>query len=130
MDAKLISAVVAYYHAQQSIKRLTHGIGESLRVCLDVQDPPGSDVLIVDHLKNAYAMTRDESGDGQYGGVSEAYYVTGMPPEDYLAETCPYCLTAHKLIQERKEARKQFGIAKRRISALGRSLSKGSEAKS
>jgi len=130
MDAKLISAVVAYYHAQQSIKRLTQEIGESLGFCLDAQTPPGSDCLFVDHLKNAYAMTRDESYDDEYWTCPKAYYVTGMPPEDYLAETCPYCLTTHKLIQERKEARKQFGIAKRRISALGRSLSKGSEAKS
>lgn len=128
MGAKLISAVVAYYHAQQSIKRLTQGIGESRGFCLDAQAPPGSNCLIVDHLKNAYAMTRDESDDDEFWTRSEAYYVTGMPPEDYLAETCPYYLTAHKLIQARKEARKQFGIAKRRISALSRSLSKVSEA--
>jgi hypothetical protein len=38
----------------------------------------------------------------------------------YLAEVCPHCLAAHHLVQERKAAKKLFGIAKRRISALGR----------
>jgi hypothetical protein len=118
MDKKLIAAVVDYYLSQQEVKRLSQAIGSALADCYETQCPPGSDTKIVEHLKDAYTLDCDNEDYGRR-------YLTNGDPALYLAETCPHCLAAHNLIQDRKAARKRFGIAKRRVSMLGRSLSKG-----
>lgn len=44
----------------------------------------------------------------------------GAPTLADLEAACPHCRRAWDLVQERKKARQQFGIAKRAVSAAGK----------
>lgn len=58
-------------------------------------------------------MAYERESDG-YGDV---YYVNHEDDvEGYLEENCKHALGAHRLIQQRKEIKKRFGIAKSIIS--------------
>lgn len=48
-------------------------------------------------------------------------WLEGYSEEDDQPYACPHCLAAWALIERRKEVRKEFGIAKRAIRALGKS---------
>lgn len=123
--AKFESAVREYGRAQREIKRLSSALCDARAACYNAQEAEHQklhgkqtfdelypELVFVDHLKTAYEFLRDDDGVG--------YHVTEEEPGAYLARTCPHCLAAHNLIQERKEAKQRFGVAKRRISFLGR----------
>ena len=74
-----------------------------------------------DHLKDAYAMTHDEDDDGDPVVYHENH---DGDAGAYLSTVCPHCRAAHDAIQERKLAKKQYGIAKRRISLMGSTMVK------
>ena len=133
---KYQAACVEYQEARQEVLRLKKAIGDALSDCLSKQvddwekahpgkeawELPGA-LKQVDHLKEAYEITRDPE---EY---FRPYYENhDGDPAKYLADLCPHCLKAHQLIQDRKEARKRFGIAKRRISTLGSHAKKGGAA--
>jgi hypothetical protein len=111
MNDKYTKAISQYYKANQEIKRLTKEIGDSSYACYQSQDR----MLAVDHLKDAYDGGRDDCGHFEH---------TNGNPVTYLAEVCPQCLHTHNLIQERKDARQKFGLAKRAVTMLGRELCK------
>lgn len=127
MTEKFKLACIEYEAARLEIKRLSDAIGDALADCHIAQqatylreNPEKSlhdaiDAVKVNHLEAAYALNPAE--DWLY---SDRLVHANGAPEEYLSEICPHCLSAHKLIQDRKDARKRFGIAKRRISALGR----------
>ena len=66
-------------------------------------------------LHRAYKIEREHYGSGMY---DEYYAYHDDDVEGYLAENCRFALAAHQLIQERKEAKKALGIAKRRVTFL------------
>lgn len=129
MTDKYRAACVEYVAAKDEIKRLGKAIGAALEACTSAR----ADALFKSgnfrarfsaeakahddgtHLKTAYSMAQDP--DSYYGVFYEHH---DGDVEEYLRGVCLHCLKAHQLIQERKAARKRFGIAKRRISMLGR----------
>ena len=111
MTDKYKAAIVEYRAANLAIRSLTTEIGKHLEACAakrpDDTDPKSP------HLSEAYSVDSDEYG---------RFPAYADPAEDYLIDACPHCYEAHKLIQERKDARKRFGIAKRRLMSLGAAL--------
>ena len=107
---KYRAACAEYAKWQPEIDRLTGAIGAALECCMSIRDDGKSA-----HLKDAYCVL--------YGDDEKIYHVNhDGDVSAYLAGVCPHCLEAHKAIKDRQDARKQYGIAKRRISQLGRGL--------
>jgi len=120
--ATLEEAVIDLVRAQDEVRRLGKGIGQALGNSYDAQTAHGGEY--VEYLKLAYEIERDYDGCGRM----DAYFANHDDDvEGYLAEHCPHALRAHHLIQERKEARKRLGIARRRISVMGKTLIKKQE---
>lgn len=128
MSDKYKAACREYAAAHAEIKHIAREIGQAFAECDHVQQlawlkaNPGKEIWAAPqfehHLKAAYAMDRGPSDSG-YG--EDRYYANHDDDvEGYLAEVCPHCLAAHLAIQKRKAARKRFGIAKRRITVLGK----------
>ncbi len=119
--SKLEEALIALVLAKDEVRRLTTEIGNAI---FESHKAQGLDKQPIDWLKLAYE--RDRESDGSYGWVD--YYVNHDDDiEGYLAEHCEHSLRAHRLIQERKAARRLVGTASRRVSVMGRNLVKGLE---
>lgn len=71
------------------------------------------------HLAKAYHRTREHYGHGMYDD-----YFTNHDDDvrGYLQEHCMHALRAHDNIEARKQARKELGIAKRRVTFLANRL--------
>lgn len=112
---KYRAAIIEYRAANLSVKEITKKIGENLSSCGDLSEDGKSP-----HLKEAYRWEayRRES-DGCFYERHPAY---DDPAEEYLKDACPHCYAAHNLIQERKDARQRFGVAKRRLMAMAKAL--------
>lgn len=109
-------AILELAKTRAAVESLSRSIGDSLGACFDAQVAINENATIVHHLEDAYKMTRDSDGYG----TTEVYFDNHDGDAGaYLAAICPYCLAAHNAIQERKLARKQHGIAKRRVSVMG-----------
>lgn len=130
MSGKALKACADYARLSVEIKCRTKAIGDALSKCRGIKgeraegydfveervtyhDAEGGDTS---HLKEAFAFDIDDS----HPYVLERFYKDESEILEYLREACPYCLTAYEHIQARKAARKQFGIVKRSISAIGR----------
>ena len=127
-DDKYKLACVEYAAAQFALKEIKTAIGNHLDACRNhairmwqaenpgrpIYEAPAQQWENSPHLHDAYAMERDPYNHGGH------YYINHDDDvESYLAETCEHCLKAHLAIQARKEARKRFGLAKRRITVMG-----------
>lgn len=120
---KAIAACIAYARAGADVARLTKVIGEALNACATAhlekyagcvtngEYPPEWE----SHLKQAYEFEEDDD----YFGDSRRVYMDAEEQAEFLAQ-CPHCLAAHTAIQQRKEARKKFGAAKRYVGSIGR----------
>lgn len=124
-----LDACIAFEQAAQRVRELSQQIGEAIARC-DIyglameSDHPGQDTFalwdgsrIKTHLWQAYHETTD-AGDGYHSDR----LLTKEEQEDFLEHEadCPHCLKAWRLVQERKEARKAFGAAKRAIRSIGK----------
>lgn len=130
-----LEAIIQYELAARHVRELTKQIGESINRC-DItglameSEHPGKDTQalwdgnrIKTHLWEAYHETTD--ADSPY--PSERRLI-GHEQEEYLIEAdCPHCLEAWRLVQQRKDARKAFGAAKRTIRSMGRTAIKNME---
>lgn len=121
--AKLEEAVVALVLAQNEVRRLGKAISDAMNDSYAAQTENGGEYT--DWLKLAYE--HDYEGEGQYSNTAFEYINHDGDVEGYLAEHCPHALRAHRLIQDRKEARKRLGIARRRITTMGKALLKKQE---
>lgn len=113
-ESKALKACRALYVAKQEVAIKTAQIGECLLRCREAyeqehQDPYANGYR--SHLETAYAPEKDERGRKVWLDQDEV--------DDVLAP-CPHCMQAHKLIQERKLLRIALGIAKRRVTMIGR----------
>jgi glutaredoxin len=128
---KFIGALARHERAQQEVKRLKGAIGDAVSKCpIDLLASQESDMFdeelfdnrgrTKNHLWRAF---REVTDDGFFSPRSLnsgeiTYYLKD-------AETgCPHCLEAWRLIQQRKVARQELGIAKRALRTLGKSAIK------
>lgn len=115
-------AILQLAQTRAAVEACSHRIGEALGDC-EAQQLRENPESSASHLKDAYAMASDE--DVEYGGPLERYFVNHDGDAGaYLSSICPHCRKAHDAIQERKLARKQYGIAKRRVSVMGSAMLK------
>lgn len=118
-NTKAEQALIAYAKARNDVARLSKLIGEALLYSFESQ-PKGEDI---DWLANAYEMQQGPADHGH--GWVKTYTHHDNDVEGYLGEHCQHALRAHLLIQERKQARKQLGIAKRRLTVIANGLLAG-----
>lgn len=116
MSAKALEACVKYEAARKEILRLSQRIGEASEVkCADYRLGKECIERLWDHNRavKVYADWADygcEAGDEPEG-----------PEESGPPSLCERCAEVDDLVQRRKQAKKMYGIAKRRVSAIGRS---------
>lgn len=122
-----IDAIIRYEQEAANVAALTKRIGKAMQRCAifglaNESEHPGHDTQalwdgnrIKTHLWHAYNDLIES--DHYFGMVrmDEGEQQTFLMDED-----CPHCLEAWNLIQQRKEARKAFGAAKRAIRNMGR----------
>ena len=127
MTDKYIKALARHERSQQEVRRLKMAIGESIAKCpVDVSVMKmcvGVDALLDDkgrtktHIWHALRKVVDD-------GPQNHRLLTSSEITAYLADTetgCQHCHEAWRLIQQRKAARQELGIAKRSIRRLGKS---------
>lgn len=109
-EQKAVQACADYVRINKEIKRIGQEIGEAL-LCCPVSRASYSEGAT--HLKEYYANVNA-------GGYisSHSHRVEGQ--DEF--EACPHCMAAHKLIQDRKSARRSLGAVKRRITQIGINL--------
>jgi hypothetical protein len=118
---KALKACADYARLSGEIRRLSVQIGEHIGKCPGVNgdlQPAPDDGWYMRYQKDRMHLKEAYTPDPQ-GFPPENVYMEPGDIEEYLA-VCPHCLAAHEAIQARKAARKQFGIVKRAISAMGR----------
>lgn len=122
--SKYAQAILQLAQTRADVEACSSRIRTALDGC-DMQQQRNNgdrDFVVADHLKDAYHMTSDENEDG---GSSERYFVNHEGDAGaYLSSVCGYCRKAHDAIQDRKAARKEYGIAKRRVSLMGSAMLK------
>lgn len=119
---KYQSACIQYAESNSECVSLTSKISRSLSGCestnkdpwITSEDADGQELYSQRPtcLAKWYAYIKSEENHNEYG-----YEI--HPSEDPI-DCCKNCERAHKLIQERKAAKRKRGIALRRISTLGR----------
>jgi len=127
-NEKYKNAIYQYEVARRDISALTDKISSATGEtdqdngfytanCRDVRE--GNDCISRSWERNRkqhYAQfAHDECGVDGLGDVEQLPTVT----------LCPACIFVQQLVDDRKEAKKRFGIAKRRISQMGRGLING-----
>ena len=126
-EEKALAACIESVAAANEVKQLKKIINESLSACRDAwgkanhnndHDEHGN--LYALHLETAYAFEVIEHGDYNKDSHHDTgrYYLT---PEEQQAilSVCPHCMAAHNAIQDRKQARKRLGNARRAITRIG-----------
>jgi hypothetical protein len=119
-------AVIELVRAQDEVRRLGKEIGDAL--CKSEEAQVASRQLgkqPTNWLKLAY----ERESEYCHNTYTRHYWYVNHDDdiEGYLAEHCEHALRAHILILERKEARRQVGMARRRVSLIGRNLTKALE---
>lgn len=106
-EQKAVQACADYVRINKEIKRLGQEIGEALTWC------PAN--------RTSYSEGETHLRE-YYRNVNAAEYVgeryDRVKGQDEF-EACQHCVTAHKLIQDRKSARRSLGAVKRRITQIG-----------
>ena len=121
--ATLEEAVIALVQAQNEVRRLGKAIGDAINDSYAAQTENGGEYTNWLELAYKWEVVPADTGWGE----DRAYVNHDGDVEAYLAEHDPHALRAHHLIQERKEARKRLGIARRRLSVMGKALIKKQE---
>ncbi len=134
---RALSAIVRYEIAAATASKITKEIRDAINGCPIFMEAiesenPGQDTMtlwdgnrVKSHLYHCYRETTGSEGD-----VYSERYLSRDEQQEYLSSVetgCPECLRAWRLILERKDARIEFGIAKRAIRTIGKAAIKAAE---
>ncbi len=124
--------LIEQVYLKDNIKLLNSQIGEQLSLC-KTMTLPDEDFNLFNGTKNILLLTT-------YHGITHLHYAytkyryaknPDYPDEDYQsggefisASKCQFCIAADKLVQVKKETKKQLGNNKRRLSNIARNLYK------
>lgn len=120
-----LAAIVRFERASRAVKEATTAISDSIARC------SVAEAEIADGHGNKYRDSKARLKTHLWQVLqSQVEYCeeTGAPsylsPSEFMEELestgCPHCIETFRLIQERKLARKELGIAKRALRAIGR----------
>lgn len=115
MSIAAIDAAVAYERAAAKVECLSRDIGRALLQCpLAMTDDLDAHGRPKTHLWQAYNRMVFVCDWGHSRATTDEEQAA------FLAETCPHCLEAWRLVAQRKAARQAMGIAKRSVRAAGK----------
>lgn len=115
-DGKALSACVEYEHWASEVARLTLEIG----ACECPNESVAEDETHWSGSQSCFTEAKEDRANWTPGGPEHS---PGPPTLATLAKivaNCPACSRLCELIAARKHARQRFGVAKRRIRAVGR----------
>lgn len=109
IEQKALAACREYVRLNALIRQLTRDIGGNLSLCL------GNGQIDTDSEGFGYPRTH----------LREMWSWVGVSRENLEKaraefKTCPHCVKADELIQQRKAARLSLGAAKRQITKIGK----------
>lgn len=112
-EQRAVAACRALVAARAEVDRISRLIGEHLNACPMMKDPiefgPKGPIT---HLSMAYAA--EEVENDNYPGMHKEWN------SQHLLDDCTHCMAAHVAIQERKQAKKRLGAARRAVTMIGR----------
>jgi hypothetical protein len=120
---KYQNAIFQYEYWRSEVKQLSGAIGDaSVWFC----DETGNGGYCCSNFKD-----HNETCINRYWDAAKAaraaYDATGDHVAPEKVDMCPSCKEIDRLVIERKKAKKEFGVAKRRITQIGKALLKESE---
>jgi len=120
---KFQRAILEYESCRQDIVDLARSIGEAGLFPFD-EEGGGGGSRCADQKEDGTLAER--TCLGRYWAESmelrDIYECTGEHIETERAELCQSCKEVDRLVNDRKAARQKFGVAKRRISQIGKGL--------
>lgn len=140
LEVRAIAALVRYERAAAELTRIKKGIVSTLEECPITIEAytehgysameSGTSVLwdgtrVNHHLHQALTSKGWDGSGLDDQEISDQ--LTGWDDDDNDPLSCPHCLAAWNLIQDRKQARQEFGQAKRLIRALAKSAIRATE---
>ena len=129
MSDKYKDAIIEYEAARQSIVDCGKAIGAaglSPLEWIDGDTCNGGESLCTKRRENKKFFMTDTCIEHYWGCRKEAKALSDETGEDLVAEDidaidmCPSCTEVDRLVMVRKKERQRFGIAKRRITQLGK----------
>lgn len=148
LESRAIAVIARYERAAGELGRIKKGIVAELEKCPITIEAYGNQNLNCDfrngsqadhdrlwdgsrvrhHLHEALQVTTESDfeygSDRKLNGDEIRAELEGMGYDDDQPHACPHCLAAWLMIERRKEVRREFGIAKRTLRALGKSALK------
>lgn len=121
MTNKYENAIFQYEWWRQEISNISTFIGMAGNFNMD-DDGHGGGTRCTDLKNQAQAMFDSTCVERYWNSRKEAVDEDGEPFEPEPVELCSSCRMVDRLVQERKRAKQQFGVAKRRISQLGKGI--------
>lgn len=136
-ERRALAAAVRYELAAQAVTELSRAIGAAMTRCdiyglaMEHQHPGPDTAALWDgtrvktHLYHAYHATTD--ADAPFPGERT---LDKAEQEEYLTDEatgCEHCLTAWRLIEKRRVARRELGLAKLAIRNIGKASIKAGE---
>jgi hypothetical protein len=128
LESRAIAALIRYESAAAELTRIKKAIVTTLEQCpitieaykvYDDKSPLRDKSRVNHHLHQALTATvSDYCSERRLDQEEIADQLTGWDEDSEGA--CPHCLAAWNLILSRKDARAEFGQAKRTVRALGK----------
>lgn len=132
LESRAITALIRYESAAAELTRIKKAIVTTLEQCpitieaykvYDDKSPLWDKSRVNHHLHQALTATvSDYCSERRLDQEEITDQLTGWDEDSEGA--CPHCLAAWNLIISRKDARREFGNAKRHVRALGKSAMK------
>lgn len=123
---KYKNAIYEYELRRQNIINLTGAIGDASGWFDEITGNSGLNCTNLVKPENGFlpdtCIERYWKANKEALRVSEETYELVEPKKVHLCESCTL---VDQLVQERKSEKQMFGIAKRRLSAIGKTLIKG-----
>ena len=132
LGERAIAAIIRYESAAAELTKIKKGIVAELEKCsitieaykvFDDKSPLWDNSRVNHHLHQALTATvSDYCSERRLDQEEITDQLTGWDEDSEGA--CPHCLAAWNLIISRREARQEFGAAKRTLRALGKTALK------
>lgn len=118
---KAIEVCIRYEKARTEIVRLTRKIGEAAEVkCENHSDSGGILDMGQACIERLWSWNKQARLAEQEYDWEDFPSDPDDPPEGDQPKLCPRCAQVDRLIQQRKKAKQEYGVAKRAVSAVGR----------
>ena len=125
LDIRAVEVCADYERWAAEVARLTKTISETY--CPNEPQPDGEGVWHGSGGESCFTKAKTELCGADVGEDRPGMSNRGLTLDELEEEVadCESCTRLVRLIQERKEARKTYGVAKRRVRAIGKRIIAG-----